>query len=82
MDFFLFLLVAFLVFGAGFVIAGLQIAFAFALFIGLFFGGTILAIFLIGLALSPAFFLASLFLIAWLVRRSTRPQIEPPLAEK
>jgi hypothetical protein len=81
MDFLLFLFLAFFIFGAGFFIAGLQLAIAFALFIGLLFGGAFLGLFLIGMAFSPVFILGSLFFLAWLAGRySRRPQIEiiPP----
>ncbi len=82
MDFLLFLFLAFLVFGAGFIIAGLQIIFVVALFAGLF-GGAVLLFFLIGLSLSPLLFLFGLFFIAWLINRNTRtPQIAPPRPEK
>ncbi|MES2907241.1 MAG: hypothetical protein V4691_09520 [Pseudomonadota bacterium] len=79
MEFLLFVILASLIFGAGFIIAGLQIAFVLALFVGLFFGGTMLAIFLVSLSLFPVLMLAGLFMFAWwLGRNSRRPQIEPP----
>jgi len=79
MDFILFLVLLGLVFGAGFVVAGLQILLALALFGGLFFGIFILFV-LIGAALSPLFLLAMVFLLAWLISRGLKKpaQIEPP----
>ena len=80
MDFLLFLILLFLVFGAGFVVAGLQILFALAVFGGLFVGLFIL-FFLIGAAFSPIFLLLLVFLLAGLIRRGLKGpprQIEPP----
>lgn len=83
MEILLFLILAFLVFGAGFIVAGLQLAFIAVLFIGLFFGGLLLMLFLIGVALSPLVFLFGLFALAWLAGRYSRSrQIEPPQIEK
>ena len=67
----LFLFLASLLFGAGFVIAGLQIAFMLAIFFSLFLGITFFVVLLIGLSIAPALFLACLFLIALLLRRAT-----------
>lgn len=83
MNFLLFLILLGLVFGAGFVVASLQILFAFAIFMGLFIGLFFLFL-LIGLSLSPVLLLASVFLLAWLIRRGAKPpaQIEGPRPEK
>lgn len=79
MDFLLFLLLGFLIFGAGFFIAGLQIMFALALIMGIF-GGLFLLFILIGVAMSPLLLLGGVFFIAWLFRRNTKPAVEyiPP----
>lgn len=79
MDILLLLVLGFLVFGAGFFIAGLQILIALALIAGIF-GGIMLLFFIIGAAMSPLALLAVIFLIAWAFRRETKPAVEyiPP----
>lgn len=71
MELLLFLFLVSLLFGAGFIVAGLQIAFALMIFFGLFLGSLFFIVLLVSLSIAPAIMLGGLFLIALLLRRLT-----------